>query len=159
MVEKETVGVRLPQDKVERIENLADEKNISKSDATRRLIDKGIEFQESPINTLVTQTEDSETENDKEPVTDGGTTITRDLLNFMAGLYASVTLSIFIGIVASATTGIPLPYANTLMSILVTTSLLTAMVTIPLYSDLPEKADELLYSGVGRIPLLNKVIA
>lgn len=159
MVEKETVGVRLPQDKVERIENLADEKNISKSDATRRLIDKGIEFQESPINTLVTQTEDSEAESDEEPVTDGGTTIIRDLLNFMAGLYASITLSIFIGIGVSVTTGIPLPYANTFVSILVTTGLLTAMVTIPLYSDLPEKVDQFLYSGVGRIPLLNKVVA
>lgn len=159
MVEKETVGVRLPQDKVERIENLADEKNISKSDATRRLINKGIEFQESPINTLVTQVEDSETENDKDPVTDGGTTIIRDLLNFMAGLYASITLSLFIGISVLSITGIPLPYLNFILNILITTSLLTAVVTIPLYSDLPEKADQLLYSGVGRIPLLNKVVA
>lgn len=72
MVEKETVGVRLAEDKIEQIEKLAKEKNITKSDATRRLIDKGIELKKSPIDTLVTGDENSQTEEGKETVTDGG---------------------------------------------------------------------------------------
>ena len=46
MAEKETVGVRLPTDKVNRIEQMAEEKDISKSDATRRLIRKGLDLEE-----------------------------------------------------------------------------------------------------------------
>jgi hypothetical protein len=49
MVEKETVGVRLPQDKVNEIEEMAEENDISKSDATRRLIREGMKLQDSGI--------------------------------------------------------------------------------------------------------------
>jgi hypothetical protein len=158
MVEKETVGVRLPQDKVDRIEKLAEEKNITKSDATRRLIDKGIEFNDSGIETLVTETSDSQTESDRQPIADGGT-IVRDVLNLMSALYATLTLSIFVGVGVSAVMDIPLPFANTLLSWIIALSLLTAVVTVPLYTDLPEKADKLLYSGISHVPVIGKVVA
>jgi hypothetical protein len=46
MAEKETVGVRLPTDKVNEIEQIAEENDITKSDATRRLIRKGLNLEE-----------------------------------------------------------------------------------------------------------------
>jgi len=49
MAEKETVGVRLPTDTVEEIESMAKEKDISKSDATRRLIREGMKLQGSGL--------------------------------------------------------------------------------------------------------------
>jgi hypothetical protein len=158
MVEKETVGVRLAPDKVERIEELAEEKQITKSDATRRLIDKGIDFKDSDIGTLLTDSNGSSTESDKEPVADGGT-ITRDLFSMMAGLYAATTLSLFITIGISAVTSMEIPYDDLFVSVLLAASLLTTIATIPLYTDLPEKVDQLLYSGVDHVPYLNKVVA
>jgi hypothetical protein len=158
MVEKETVGVRLAPDKVERIEELAEEKQITKSDATRRLIDKGIDFKDSDIGTLLTDSNNSSTESSKEPVADGGT-ITRDLFSMMAGLYAATTFSLFISIGISAVTSMELPYSGLFVSILLAASLLTAMATIPLYTDLPERVDQILYSGVDHVPYLNRVVA
>ena len=49
MAEKETVGVRLPTDKVKEIEQIAEDNDITKSDATRRVIREGLKLNKSGI--------------------------------------------------------------------------------------------------------------
>lgn len=49
MAEKETVGVRLPTDKVEEIEQIAEDNEITKSDAVRRVIREGLKLNKSGI--------------------------------------------------------------------------------------------------------------
>ena len=158
MVEKETVGVRLAPDKIERIERLAEEKDITKSDATRRLIDKGIDFQDSGIDTLITQKEDSDKENPTEPITDGGSVV-RNTLNLMVGFYASITLSLFLFVIVSIVTGVELAYSSSFTSLLIVAVLLTSITLVPLYTDLPERVDNILYSRMSDIPGLDEVVA
>lgn len=49
MAEKETVGVRLPTDRVEEIEQIAEDNEITKSDAVRRVIREGLKLNKSGI--------------------------------------------------------------------------------------------------------------
>lgn len=158
MGKKETVGVRLPQDKVNRIEELAEKKNISKSDATRRLINKGIEFNDSGIETLITDTDSDQPEEDKKTVADGGQ-VFRGLLNTISAIYATATITIFIGIIYYSVTGISMPFPNLWYLAVTGSGLVTAFSSILLYSEAPEKADLLLYSSASKVPILSRVVA
>jgi len=154
---KELISVRLEGDTLERAERYAEKHDVSRSTAIRRLLEKGADLEETGITVAASQT-NTESDSEGEPIADGGT-IVRDILNLMSALYATLTLSIFAGIGVSAVMNIPLPFANTIISWIFTLSLLTAVVTIPLYTDLPEKADRLLYSGISHVPVIGKVVA
>jgi uncharacterized membrane protein len=71
MTEKEMVGVRLPTDILERVEQYADDHDLSKSDALRRMVKKGVDLEEAGLTVAASQkpTEDSDEE---EAIADGG---------------------------------------------------------------------------------------
>jgi len=66
MVEKEMVGVRLPKDTLERIEEYAERQDISKSDALRRMIERGVDLEEAGLTVAASQS--------GEPMSDGAPT-------------------------------------------------------------------------------------
>jgi hypothetical protein len=158
MVEKETVGVRLAPDKVNKIEQLAEEKNITKSDATRRIIDKGIRFDESGIENLLTNTNNNRTEENQETVADGGQ-VFRRLLHSVSGFYAVATISIFTAILYYSVVGISMPYPDLWYIAVTACGLATSLSSVLLYTEIPERADRVLYSGVSRVPVISKVVA
>jgi hypothetical protein len=69
MTDKKPVTARLPPDMEEKLEDYAEEKEISKSDTLRRMIQKGLELEEAGV-TVASSTEPKNEE--KEPVPDGG---------------------------------------------------------------------------------------
>jgi len=71
MAEKETVGVRLPADTLGRVEQYADEHDLSKSDALRRMIQKGLDLEEAGL-TVAASSRPSRSNEEKEAVADGG---------------------------------------------------------------------------------------
>ena len=154
---KELISVRLEGDTLERAERYAEKHDVTRSVAIRRLLEKGADLEETGITVAASHT-NTESDSEGEPIADGGT-IVRDVLNLMSALYATLILSTFVGIGLSAIIDIPLPFANTILSWIIALSLATAVVTIPLYSKIPEKIDKAIYSGIDRVPILNKVVA
>lgn len=69
MGNKQTVGIRLDPDKVEQIERLAKQKDISKSEAGRRLVEQGLEVSQGDVTVIYGK--------DEEVVTDGGQVVSK----------------------------------------------------------------------------------
>ena len=153
---KELISVRLEGDTLERAERYAEKHDVTRSVAIRRLLEKGADLEETGITVAASQT-NTESDSEGEPMADGGT-IVRDVLNLMSALYATLTLSMFIAVGVSAVIDIPLPFANSILYSILALSFATAVVTIPLYSKLPERIDRVIYSSIGRIPIINKVV-
>lgn len=72
MADKEMVGVRLPADTLRRVEQYAEDHDLSKSDALRRMIEKGVDLQEAGLTVAASQTTASESEDEEEAMADGG---------------------------------------------------------------------------------------
>jgi hypothetical protein len=71
MTKKEMVGVRLPTDTLERVEQYADDHDLSKSDALRRMVKKGVDLEEAGL-TVATSQKPTEDSDEEEPIADGG---------------------------------------------------------------------------------------
>jgi predicted DNA-binding protein len=71
MTDKEMVGVRLPPDTLERVQRYADDHDLSKSDALRRMIEKGVDLEEAGLAVAASQKTNQE-EEEKEAIADGG---------------------------------------------------------------------------------------
>lgn len=146
------VGVRLPNDTLRRVERYADEHDISKSDALRRMIEKGVDLEEAGLTVAASQSA-TEKEEEKEMVADGGQ-VFRPMFNFVAALYAFMSLSIFVVLIGSYYTGYmsALPVdPMSLLSFMTTSLLVVAALVLFLYSDYPERIDQYLYSGIHRL--------
>lgn len=151
MTDKEMVGVRLPKDTHRQIEQYADEHDLSKSDALRRMIEKGVELESAGLAVAAaTQTENSD--DDPETLADGSGAVVRPFLRIVTGLSAfSVLISFLYGLVV-ASTGIPaiVDMADTL-GIIVATSVTLVLFLLPQYTKLPEKVDSHLWSSARTI--------
>lgn len=138
MTEKELISVRLESDTLERVESYADEHDVSRSVAIRRLLDTGADIEQTDLAAVVSH---SATESDETPVTDGGPKpVARPALNFVAGVFATVVMLGMGLILSGPPLALQLPYLSILTTV-VTSSLLLAGSTILLYTELPEKAD------------------
>lgn len=150
MSDKELVSLRLETDTKRRIERYAEKHDVSRSTAMRRLLEKGADLEEAGLTVAASRSSRSE-EEEKEVMADGGQVV-RPMFNFMGAFYAFLSLSIF-GVMALAAFDILrftfLNYGE-LFGVMMSSLLLVALVMILLYSDYPEKADQLLYSGVRK---------
>lgn len=72
MTDKEMVGVRLPADTLRWVEQYADDHDLSKSDALRRMIEKGVDLEEAGLTVAASQKTTEEPEEEKEAIADGG---------------------------------------------------------------------------------------
>lgn len=72
MTDKEMVGVRLPADTLRWVEQYADDHDLSKSDALRRMIEKGVDLEEAGLTVAASQKNQPEKEEEKETIADGG---------------------------------------------------------------------------------------
>ncbi len=151
MTEKEMVGVRLPADTLRRVERYAEDHDLSKSDALRRMIEKGVDLEEAGL-TVAASHQSDEKEEEKEVIADGGQVV-RPMLNFLGAIYAFLSLSIFALMGLAAFGNVVLPFIDyTLMfGMMFSSLLLVAVIMVVLYSNYPEKADRLLYSGVRKV--------
>ena len=153
MTDKEMVGVRLPADTLRRVEQYADDHDLSKSDALRRMIKKGVDLEEAGLTVAASQqkTEEPE-EEEKEVIADGGQVV-RPMLNFLGAIYAFLSLSMFalLGLAAFGNVVLPFIDYGLMFGMMLSSLLLAAVIMVVLYSNYPEKADRLLYSGVRKV--------
>jgi len=149
MTDKEMVGVRLPQDTHRQVEEYAEDHDLSKSDALRRMIEKGIELESAGLAVAAaTQTQDDE----PEPMTDGSGAVVRPFLQIVTGLSAfSVLLSFLYGFIV-VSTGVPAVVGlGDTIGILISSSLTVVLFLLPQYTRLPEKIDNRLWSSARTI--------
>jgi len=160
MSDKEMVSVRLHTDTKRRVERYAEEHDVSRSTAIRRLLEKGADIEEAGLAIAASkQTGGEESNEEKEVVADGGQVV-RPMFNFIGAFYAFLSLSMF-GLMALAAFGnVVIPYFDygSLFGMMVSSLLVVAMVMLFLYSDYPEKIDRMLYSGVRRVSRLRTYI-
>jgi len=149
MADKEMVGVRLPADTLRRVERYAEEHDISKSDALRRMIEKGVDLEEAGLTVAASHQPDEE---EKEVIADGGQVV-RPMLNFLGAIYAFLSLSIFalMGLAAFGNVVLSFIDYGSMFGMMLSSLLLVAVIMVVLYSNYPEKADRLLYSGVRKV--------
>lgn len=149
------VGVRLPKDTLRQVEQYAEDREISKSDALRRMIEKGVDLEEAGLTVAASHPSKEEDDEEKEVVADGGQVV-RPMLQFMGAFYAMIGLTTF-GIMAFSTFVYPIDFilgmGMDLIGMTLTALLLVGVLMIILYTDYPEKVDQLLYSGVQKISL------
>jgi hypothetical protein len=155
MSNKEMVGVRLPADTLAQVEQYAEDHDLSKSDALRRMIEKGVDLEEAGLTVAASRQLDGKEEKEEKEeeglVTDGGKDqVVRPMLNTMASFYAFLSLSLFLLISLSLLGNVAIPSTNVLFGTMVSSLLFLAGITLTLYSDYPEKADRLLNSGVQK---------
>lgn len=149
MTDKEMVGVRLPQDTHRQVEEYAEDHDLSKSDALRRMIEKGIELESAGLAVAAaTQTQDDE----PEPMTDGSGAVVRPFLQIVTGLSAfSVLLSFLYGFIV-VSTGIPAVIGlNDAMAFGISASISLVLFILPQYTKIPEKIDSGLWSSARTI--------
>lgn len=151
MTEKEMVGVRLPADTLRRVERYAEDHDLSKSDALRRMIEKGVDLEEAGL-TVAASHQPDEKEGEKEVIADGGQVV-RPMLNFLGAIYAFLSLSIFalMGLAAFGNVVLSFIDYGSMFGMMFSSLLLVAVIMVVLYSNYPEKADRLLYSGVRKV--------
>jgi predicted DNA-binding protein len=153
MADKEMVGVRLPNDTLQRVERYADEHGISKSDALRRMIEKGVDLEEAGLAVAAAQQPKQEEKEEKEVMADGGQVV-RPMLNLLSALYAGISITLFAVLLGSYYSGhlADLPVNPlSLLSYMTTSLLVVAVLTLFLYSDYPEQIDQYLYTGIRRV--------
>jgi antitoxin component of RelBE/YafQ-DinJ toxin-antitoxin module len=153
MSDKEMVSVRLHTDTKQRVERYAEEHDVSRSTAIRRLLEKGADLEETGLTVAASHQprEDEQEEEEKEVVADGGQVV-RPILNFLGATYAFVSLSMFSLLSLAALGNIALPFIDytSMFGMMFSSLLLVAVIMVVLYSNYPEKADRLLYSGVRK---------
>lgn len=151
MTDKEMVGVRLPKDTHRQVEEYAEDHDLSKSDALRRMIEKGIDLEEAGLTVAASQQKTGEPEKEKDPIADGGQVV-RPMLNFLGAIYAFFSLSMF-ALLGLAAGNVVFPFIDytSMFGMMFSSLLLVAAIMVVLYSNYPEKADRLLYSGVRKI--------
>lgn len=149
MTDKEMVGVRLPKDTHRQVEEYAENHDLSKSDALRRMIEKGVELESAGLAVAAaTQNQD----NEPEPMADGSGAVVRPFLQIVTGLSAfSVLLSFVYGLVV-VSTGIPAVIGLTdTIGTLVSSSVTLVLFLLPQYTRIPEKIDSRLWSSARTI--------
>jgi predicted transcriptional regulator len=150
MSDREMVSVRLEPDTRRRIENYAEEKDITKSAAMRRLLNKGADLEDAGIavaastieNNQETKTVQPEEDEEKDLKADGSGAVVRPLLNIISAFYAVVLLTLF-GVLMIGVAGIkfePIPYAQ-LIPLTLSISVVIAMIALTLYTSIPERVD------------------
>ena len=72
MTDKEMVGVRLPADTLRWVERYAEKHGLSKSDALRRMIEKGVDLEEAGLTVAASQKTTEDPKEEKEAIADGG---------------------------------------------------------------------------------------
>jgi len=151
MSDKELVSLRLETDTKRRIERYAEKHDVSRSTAMRRLLEKGADLEEAGLTVAVSHQSD-EKEEEKKVVADGGQVV-RPMLNFLGAIYAFLSLSIFalMGLAAFANVVLPFIDYGSMFGMMLSSLLLVAVIMVVLYSNYPEKADRLLYSGVRKV--------
>jgi antitoxin component of RelBE/YafQ-DinJ toxin-antitoxin module len=114
MTDKELISVRLETDTKQRVEEYADEHGVSRSVAIRRLLDKGIDFEEAGL-TVPDGGQLEETQSQVEEVSETLDSLSEQLNEIMLPLTAAILwigLEITYGIpggpIGTAVTGIPL---------------------------------------------------
>lgn len=133
------VGVRLPKDTLRRVEQYADNHDISKSDALRRMIEKGVDMEEAGLAVAVSQ---KAAGTDREPMADGGQVV-RPIIQYMGAGYALLGLSSFLTALSVLVypTQLVVDLFPDLFSIMLSSLVLLSVTMLILYTELPEKAD------------------
>jgi predicted transcriptional regulator len=154
MSDKEMVSVRLHTDTKRRLEKYAEEHDVSRSTAIRRLLEKGADLEETGLTIAASHQpqEDEQEGEEKEAIADGGQVI-RPMLNFLGAIYAFLSLSIFalMGLAAFGNVVVSFIDYGSMFGMMLSSLLLVAVIMVVLYSNYPEKADRLLYSGVRKV--------
>lgn len=145
MSDKEMVSVRLHTDTKRRVERYAEEHDVSRSTAIRRLLEKGADLEEAGLAIAASkQTGGEESDEEKEVVADGSGTI-RGGLTTSFGVVLAVAVLSWVG---SFTSLVPATAALAITYSAITIDLILGGI---LYTSLPEKLDRIFYSGVNRI--------
>ena len=154
MSDKEMVSVRLHTDTKQRVERYAEEHEVSRSTAIRRLLAKGADLEEAGLTVAASHQprEDNQEEEEKEVIADGGQVV-RPMLNFLGAIYAFLSLSIFalMGLAAFGNVVLSFIDYGLMFGMMLSSLLLVAVIMVVLYSNYPEKADRLFYSGVRKV--------
>lgn len=143
------VSVRLEPDTRRRIENYAEVKGITKSAAMRRLLNKGADLEDAGIavaastieNNQGTRAVQPEEDEEKDLKADGGAVI-RPILQFLGAFYAGSILVMF-SFIAGLVVGFKfplIPYGE-LAPVIVSISVILALIMMMLYTEVPEKID------------------
>lgn len=152
MSDKEMVSVRLHTDTKRRVERYAEEHDVSRSTAIRRLLEKGADLEEAGLAIAASkQTGGEESDGEKEVVADGSGTI-RGGLTTSFGMMLAIAVVSWVG---SFTSLVPTTAALAITYSAITIDLILGGI---LYTSLPEKLDRIFYSGVNRIGQMTQFI-
>lgn len=140
MTDREMVSVRLERDTKQRVEKYAEEHDVSRSTAIRRLLEKGADLEDAGIAVAASRTSGDE------PVTDGAGAVVRPFLRNLAGISAIAVILLFVYGV-SVLYGMPevlsLRYT---VSMAFAWGIVTAISVLPQYTTLPERIDRRLWT-------------
>jgi predicted DNA-binding protein len=138
MTDKEMVGVRLPADTLRRVEQYAEDHDLSKSDALRRMIQKGVELEDAGIAVAAATVQD-ETE-EKEIRTDGSGGVVREAFFKNATILLSASL---VSWILSFTSVVSPPQVLSLGLACLTVALPLIALT---YTSIPERIEKFIRS-------------
>lgn len=155
MTDKELISVRLETDTKQRVEKYADEHDVSRSVAIRRLLDKGADFEEAGIavaaSRQIDNKDEGEQDNKGKAMTDGGP-VARPALNFVGAILGTVSLLMF-GALSLLLVGVKFPFVDyvSLMGAMTSGLLVTTTIFLILYTEIPEDIDMVLYAKTSQI--------
>lgn len=141
------VGVRLPSDTLREVEQYAEEHDLSKSDALRRMVKKGVDLEKAGLTVAASQNEQTE-ETEKEAIADGGMLL-RPVLRIMTAVTLVVGFLAFMIIVGGFTFDISLPYVH-LLAISLSAFLTSPFFFLPTMTRYPERIDRHLWNFSSR---------
>jgi hypothetical protein len=137
-------NARLPDDVYEEVMEYAEENDISKSEALRRSIRTGVHIEKEGLTRKRKATENEE----KEPVADGGE-VMRRMFAFLDALYAFLGLGSLAGFLVLGYMGHP--WSLRILAFSLCNFMLLGVLSIVLWSSIPEKIDRWGYSKSRRI--------
>ncbi len=155
MTDKELISVRLETDTKQRVEEYADEHDVTRSVAIRRLLDKGADLEDAGITVAAssqTDNEDGDKQNNEgKAMTDGGP-VARPALNFVGAIFGTISLLMF-GALSLLLVGIRFPFVDylNLMGAMTSGLLVTTTIFLILYTEIPEDIDVILYAKTSQI--------
>lgn len=150
MTDREMVSVRLETDTKNRVEQYAEEHDVTRSTAIRRLLEKGADLEEAGIAVAASQLDKSNQE--PEPKADGNGAVVRPFLQTLTAISAFMVFVPFLYALGIVYVGLPevVPGFD-LLAFILSSALLLVLVLLPQYTRLPELVDEQLWTTARTI--------
>lgn len=149
MTDKEMVGVRLPSDTLREVEQYAEEHDLSKSDALRRMVKNGVDLEKAGLTVAASQNEQTE-ETGKEPIADGGSLL-RPVLKATTGLSLGIGGLLFFTIwIVGIMMRFPLPI-DQMFGLMLSAFVTGTIFFLPTMTRYPERIDRRLWHFSSRV--------